>query len=96
MKCLVRSILATLLLLIAPLEGMAISKKQQAALDKCTKSYNIRNVQCGDSDNANTVDSCLKKSDAAYVKCKKKVNVAAPIQSSPGDANSGRPVLSTE
>jgi hypothetical protein len=42
------------------------------------------------------VDDCLWKCNRAYLRCQKRAEQMAPVQSEPGDANSDVPVLSTE
>lgn len=85
------------LLVLTSQESAALSKKQEAAQNKCITAYNkCAANKCGTLSNSNAVDECLKKCARTFQRCQKKALEAAPFQSNPGESNSDVPVLSTE
>jgi hypothetical protein len=50
----------------------ALTKKQQAAMDKCNHNLNVCNVDCDDYTNLTGKDSCLKRCASRYVTCREK------------------------
>ena len=97
MRYLLCGAFTAILLLLASQEAAALTKKQQAAWDKCVRAQNICNAtKCGHLDYGKPTSDCLAKCAKKGDSCRRKAEQLGPVQSSPGESNSDVPVLSTE